>query len=83
MAWSTSASAVSFLAERTDLPLLRGVADGVERHPVFTYLRGAVLLHQCSLEKLPDVAGFALVHGRLVRKSDLDQILRICFRSWQ
>lgn len=61
------------------LPLLRSVADGVERHPVVPNLRGAVLLHQCFLEKLPDVAGFALVHGRLVRESDLNQILRFCF----
>ena len=46
MAWSTSASAVSFLAERTDLPLLRGVADGVERHPVLPDLPRPELLHQ-------------------------------------
>ena len=67
MAWSTSASAVSFLAERTDLPLLRGVADGVERHPVLPDLPRPELLHQRLLEQLTDLARFPFVHSGLVR----------------
>mmetsp|Transcript_297 Transcript_297/g.833 ORF Transcript_297/g.833 Transcript_297/m.833 type:complete len:292 (-) Transcript_297:1118-1993(-) len=53
------------------LALLSGVTNRVELHVVVLGIDGAVLLHHGLLQELADGPRLLLVHGGLVRKSDL------------
>mmetsp|Transcript_19152 Transcript_19152/g.26372 ORF Transcript_19152/g.26372 Transcript_19152/m.26372 type:complete len:358 (-) Transcript_19152:291-1364(-) len=56
------------------LPLLRGVADGVELCVVLRQVCRAVLLQHGDLQQAADLLGLPLVHGGLVGQPDLGEV---------